>query len=462
MREAPTFDDVFAVMSAASVGDTAARVSLPAMPEMDDPATRLGVALNILLDDLALRTSDLRESEERLRQAQKMEAIGRLAGGVAHDFNNILTAVVGFGSILADSLPDGDERQMAHQIVEAGERAAALTRQLLALGRRQILTPRVIDPAEVIAALTPLVKRIIGEDIEFTALSTSEPLRVRADPTQLEQVLVNLVANARDAMRSGGKLTVEVAEVELDGLYATTHPEVVPGPYVMIAVSDTGSGMSDEVREHVFEPFYTTKEGSGGTGLGLATVYGIVKQSGGSIGVYSEPGRGAAFKVYLPRVFETLEERAASVVEPEIATGTETILIAEDDEAVRGIAVLTLSRAGYQVLAADSGPTALQLAADHAGPIHLLVTDVVMREMSGRQLAEELGRLRPELPILYMSGYTENTIVHHGVLDPEVEFLAKPFTPTALVHKVRELLAPRGTEGAARRSSDTTPKPGPS
>jgi signal transduction histidine kinase len=447
MTDRPTFDDVFAVMSAASVGDTSARVPLPAEPEMEDPATKLGVALNILLDDLALRTSDLRETEERLGQAQKMEAIGRLAGGVAHDFNNILTAVVGFGSILAESLPEGEERQMASQIVEAGERAAALTHQLLALGRRQILAPRVVDPGEVIAGLTPLIERIIGDNIEFRAMYASEALRVRADPTQLEQVLVNLIANARDAMPSGGTLTVEVGSAELDALYSATHPEVVPGPHVMIAVSDTGSGMSDEVREHVFEPFYTTKEGSGGTGLGLATVYGVVKQSGGSIGVYSEPGRGAAIKVYLPRVFDAPEERAASAVEPEVTAATETILLAEDDEAVRGIAVLALSRAGYQVLAADSGSMALELAAEHAGGIDLLVTDVVMREMSGRQLAEEIARLRPDVRILYMSGYTENTIVHHGVLDPDVEFLAKPFTPSALVTKVRELLGPAEPRG---------------
>ena len=340
---------------------------------------------------------------------------------------------------------------MAGQIVEAGERAAALTRQLLALGRRQILAPSVLDPGAVIAGLTPLIERIIGEDIEFKAIHASGPLLVRVDPTQLEQVVVNLIANARDAMPSGGKLTVEVASVELDALYAATHPEVVPGPHVMIAVSDTGSGVSDEVREHVFEPFYTTKEGSGGTGLGLATVYGVVKQSGGSIGVYSEPGSGAAFKVYLPRVFETPEAPAVPSVEPEVPAGTETILLAEDDEAVRAIAVLALSRAGYRVLAADGGPMALELAADHAGVIHLLVTDVVMRAMSGRQLAEELGRVRPETRILYMSGYTENTIVHHGVLDPDIEFLAKPFTPTALVNKVRGLLGDQGTGESARQ-----------
>jgi two-component system cell cycle sensor histidine kinase/response regulator CckA len=438
--DAPTFDDVFAVMSAASVGDTTARVALPPEPQFDDPATKLAVALNILLDDLALRTQDLRATEERLLQAQKMEAIGRLAGGVAHDFNNILTAIVGYAALLTDSLPEGDELEMARQIRSASDRASSLIRQLLAFGRRQIMEPRVLDPGEIIDEITPLIRRIIGEDIEFKTIRRPDGLLVRVDPTQFEQVLVNLIANGRDAMPSGGQLTVEIASVELDDLYAATHPEVVPGPYVMVAISDTGAGMSQEVREHIFEPFFTTKEGSGGTGLGLATVYGIVKQSGGSINVYSEPGRGSVFKVYLPQVFEPADERAAPSAEPAAVRETGTILLAEDDEAVRGIAVRALSRAGYEVLAADSGPMALELARSHPGAIDLLVTDVVMRGMSGRQLAQELHELRPETPALFVSGYTENAIVHHGVLDPEMAFLPKPFTPTALVRKVRELL----------------------
>jgi two-component system, cell cycle sensor histidine kinase and response regulator CckA len=445
MTRAPTFDDVFAVMSAASVGETTARVHLPSEPQPDDPATRLAVALNILLDDLALRTADLRQTEERLREAQKMEAIGRLAGGVAHDFNNILTAIVGNASLLTESLPDGDDRDMARQIEAASQRASALTRQLLALGRRQIMTQRVLDPGEVLAEITPLIRRIIGEDIEFEINDAPDPSLVRADPTQLEQVLVNLIANAREAMPSGGRLTVDIAGVDLDELYAATRPEIVPGPYVMIAISDTGAGMTEEVREHIFEPFFTTREGSGGTGLGLATVHGIVKQSGGSISVYSEPGRGSVFKVYLPRVFEAAEGRVAPIDEPASVEGTETILLAEDDEAVRGIAIRALTRAGYQVLAAESGAVALELARGHTGTIDLLVTDVVMPEMSGSQLVEELGRLRPGTQTLFVSGYTGNATVHHGVLDSDEAFLPKPFTPTGLVRKVREVLESRRT-----------------
>jgi two-component system cell cycle sensor histidine kinase/response regulator CckA len=444
MTPAPTFEDIFEVMSAASVGETGARVPLPPEPDQDDPATRLAVALNILLDDLAVRTADLRESEERLRQAQKMEAIGRLAGGVAHDFNNLLNVIGGYSSLLMESLREGEDREMAREIEAASERAARLIHQLLAFGRRQILAPRVLDPGEVITELAPLIRRIVGENVEFRTILMSEPSRVRVDPTQLEQVLVNLIANARDAMPSGGQLTVEVADVELDDLYAATHPEVVPGPHVMIAISDTGAGMSQEVREHVFEPFFTTKEASGGTGLGLATVYGIVKQSGGSINVYSEPGHGSVFKVYLPRVFEPADERPAGIAAAAGLEGTETILLAEDDEAVRGVTVRALSRAGFQVLAAEDGRTAIELARRHSGPIHLLITDVVMRGMSGRQLAEAMGKVRPGTPTLFVSGYAENTIVHHGVLDAEVSFLPKPFTPTALVRKVREVL---GTPG---------------
>jgi signal transduction histidine kinase/CheY-like chemotaxis protein len=442
----PTFDDVFAVISAASVGDPAARVALPPEPDFDDPAVKLAVALNILLDDLELRTTNLRETEERLRQAQKMEAIGRLAGGVAHDFNNLLTAIGGYAALLVESLPEGEDRQMATHITTASERAALLIRQLLALGRRQILTPRVLDPGEVIADLTPLIRRTIGEHIEFRTIYV-QPVRVRVDPTQLEQVLVNLIANARDAMPDGGKLTIEVAGVELDELYASTHPEVVPGPHVMIAISDTGVGMSQDVQEHVFEPFYTTKEGAGGTGLGLATVYGIVKQSGGSINLYSEPGHGTTFKVYLPRLFEPAEERPVATEEPVERQAEGTILVAEDEETVRGIAVLALSRAGYEVLAADSGPMAIEVASAHPGPINLLVADVVLGPMSGLQLSKELTRLRPGIRTLFVSGYAENTIVHHGVLDPQVAFLPKPFTPGALVRKVGEVLAEARAEG---------------
>jgi two-component system cell cycle sensor histidine kinase/response regulator CckA len=450
MTRGPTFDDVFAVMSMASVGDATARVPIPVEPDHEDPATRLAVALNILLDDLALRTADLRGAEERLRQAQKMEAIGRLAGGVAHDFNNLLTAIGGYASLLVESLPSGEEREMARHIEASSDRAAALIRQLLAFGRRQIMTPRVLDPREVLTDIAPLIRRTIGENIAFRTIYSEQSLRVRVDPTQLEQVLVNLIANARDAMPSGGQLTVEVADIELDDLYAATHPEVVPGPHVMIAISDTGAGMSAEVREHIFEPFFTTREVSGGTGLGLATVYGIVKQSGGGINVYSEPGSGSVFKVYLPRAFDPAEERSVPAGEVSHVEGTGTILLAEDEEAVREVARLALSNAGYEVLVAESGPAALALASGHAGPIHALVTDVVMGEMSGRQLAFELDRLRPGIRTLFVSGYAENTVVHHGVLDPDVAFLAKPFTPTALVRKVREVLAEQDRDASHR------------
>jgi two-component system cell cycle sensor histidine kinase/response regulator CckA len=440
MSRGPTFDDVFAVMSAASIGDTEARVELPDAVDPDDPASRLGVALNLLLDDLALRTNELRTTEEQLRQAQKLEAIGRLAGGVAHDFNNLLTAIVGYTDLLKETETSPEQREMIGQIAGASDRAAALTRQLLAFGRRQIMAPKVLDPALIVTSLVPLIRRIVGEGIEFTTISPPTGLRIRVDPTQLEQVLVNLIANARDAMPGGGQLTLEVTSVELDDAYVETHPEALPGTYAMIAISDTGAGMSPDVRAHIFEPFYTTKDSTGGTGLGLATVYGIVKQSGGTINVYSELGKGTVFKVYLPRVFEALETTQPATLAPPELAGSETILLAEDDAAVRGLTVLALSRAGYNVLDADGGPGAMRIAENHAGTIDLLVTDVVMRGMSGRQLSDALARHRPGIRTLFVSGYTENTVVHHGVLDGDVAFLAKPFTPTALLGKVREVL----------------------
>jgi signal transduction histidine kinase/CheY-like chemotaxis protein len=440
MSRGPTFDDVFAVMSAASIGDTEARVDLPDAVDPDDPASRLGVALNLLLDDLALRTEALRTTEEQLRQAQKLEAIGRLAGGVAHDFNNLLTAIVGYTDLLKETEPSAEQRDMIGEIQSASERAAALTRQLLAFGRRQIMAPKVLDPDVVVASLVSLIQRIVGEGIEFKTIAAPAGLRVRVDQTQFEQVIVNLIANARDAMPGGGQLTLEVANVELDDAYAETHPEAVPGTYVMIAISDTGVGMSPEVRAHIFEPFYTTKDSAGGTGLGLATVYGIVKQSGGTINVYSELGKGTVFKVYLPRVFEPLETTQPAIPAAPGLAGSETILLAEDDAAVRGLTVLALSRAGYTVLDADGGPEAIRLADNHAGTIHLLVTDVVMRGMSGRELSDVLARRRPGVRTLFVSGYTEHTVVHHGVLDGDVAFLAKPFTPTTLLTKVREVL----------------------
>lgn len=377
------------------------------------------------IDDLR----EHRELEAQLRHSQKMEGIGRLAGGVAHDFNNILTAVMGYSYLLLESLPDGDDRESADAIARAAEKAAGLTRQLLAFSRRQILNPAIVDPDAVVAGIEPLIRRLIGEDIEFATILSTEPARVRADVSQLDQVLINLVVNARDAMPVGGRLAIEVARVELDEHYAATHPDVVPGPYVMIAVSDTGLGMTPEVISQIFEPFFTTRQATGGTGLGLSTVYGIVKQSGGSVGVYSEPGRGSVFKIYLPEV-EVETERPTPDQGPAISLeGHETILVTEDDATVRDIAVMALARHGYRMLVAEDGPSALALARAHERRIDLLVTDVVMGAMSGRELADILAADRPDLRTLFVSGYTEDTIVHHGVLDSGIDFLQKPFTP---------------------------------
>jgi PAS domain S-box-containing protein len=381
-----------------------------------------------------------KELQAQVLQASKMDAIGRLAGGVAHDFNNILTAIVGNAALLAESLPEGDDRALVHNIEDAAGRATGLTRQLLAFGRRQTLEPRVVEVVEVVAGITPLLQRIVGEDVNLSTLSSKSPAQIRADPTQLEQVIVNLAVNAREAMPTGGRLTIEVATVELDSLYTATHPEVTPGTYVMLAVTDTGAGMDAAPQAQIFEPFFTTKHDKGGTGLGLATVYGIVKQSGGSINVYSELGRGTVFKVYLPQVVDAAEEAEPSRPIETRTPAVGTILLAEDDESVRGIAVMALTRQGYRVLPADSGLTALALASTHDGPIDLLLTDVVMGGMSGLDLAEQLRQTRPETRTLFVSGYTENTIVHHGVVDAEISFLPKPFTPAALIRKVGEVM----------------------
>jgi CheY-like chemotaxis protein len=378
-----------------------------------------------------------------------MDAIGRLAGGVAHDFNNILTAIVGNAALLADVVPEGEDHDLVRNIEDAAERATRLTHQLLAFGRRQMLEPRVLSIAAVVDEISPLLRTVIGEDINLSMVAAPSLGRVRADATQLEQVVVNLVVNAREAMPTGGRLTIEVAGVELDDLYVATHPEVVPGPYIMLAVTDSGAGMNAAAQSRIFEPFFTTKQGGGG-GLGLATVYGIVKQHGGSINVYSELNRGTVFKVYLPQVFDELHRPERAPVLGPAAPASGTILLAEDDESVRGIAVTTLVRAGYRVLSADNGLTALAVSKAHHGPIDLLLTDVVMGGMSGRDLSSQLRATRPETRTLYVSGYTENTIVHHGVLEPGIDFLPKPFTPRALVRKVAEVLA-QGNDVRPRR-----------
>ena len=379
--------------------------------------------------------------EQQLRQAQKMEAVGRLAGGIAHDFNNILTAITGHADLLLEDLGHHDPRRAdVDEIRRSAERAAGLTRQLLAFSRQQVLQPKVVDLNALVLDMDKLLRRLIGEDVELATVLDPTLGRVTADPGQLEQVIVNLAVNARDAMPQGGKLTLETRNIDLDSSYTLEHSLVKPGPYVQLTVSDSGIGMDEETQAHAFEPFFTTKPRGQGTGLGLAMVYGTVKQSGGFIWVYSEPGRGATFKIYLPRVDAPVESAAPPAPVERPPRGSETVLLAEDEPAVRAIARQALERQGYTVLAAPSGADALALAAQHGATIHLLLTDVVMPGMSGRDLADRLTAQRPGIRVLYISGYTDNAIVRHGMLEPGLAYLQKPFRPDALVRKVRDVL----------------------
>jgi len=383
----------------------------------------------------------LRQSEERLRQAQKMEAVGRLAGGVAHDFNNLLTVITSYSALLLEDLASDDpKRDDVDQIRKAAEGAAALTRQLLAFSRQQVLQPKALDLRATVAGTDKLLKRLIGEDIQLTTVLAPDLGVVKADPGQIEQIIMNLAVNARDAMPTGGRLTIEAANVDMDAAYVRGHAPASPGRYVVLALSDTGIGMDEQTKARIFEPFFTTKEVGKGTGLGLATVYGIVKQSGGFIWVYSEPDHGTSFKVYLPRVDEPAEPAAASTATAEPRHGTETVLIVEDAASVRMVTRQVLERYGYAVLEAPNGDTALRLAAKHHGPIHLLLTDVVMPGLSGRQLAEQLAQLRPDMKVLYASGYADQAIVHHGILESGIAYLQKPFTPETLGRRVRQVL----------------------
>jgi len=379
--------------------------------------------------------------EQQLLQSQKMEAIGRLAGGVAHDFNNLLTAIMGYSELLLSGVGSEEvRRRNTGQIKKAAERAAALTRQLLAFSRRQVLTMKVLDLNDVVAAMEPMLRRLIGEDLTLVTVLDRALERTKADVGQIEQVIMNLVVNASDAMPHGGTLTIETMNADLDQAYVDRHGLVPPGAYVKLTVSDTGLGMDAETQAHIFEPFFTTKEQGRGTGLGLSTVYGVIKQSGGYIWVYSEPGRGTTFKIYLPRVAEAVETIERNVVSAESPRGIETILLVEDDEVVRGLAGAVLEQRGYTVLVARHSDEAFRLHGGCEGPIHLLVTDVVMPGMGGRELAERLKSSRPAMKMLYMSGYTDDAVVRHGVLEEEVAYLQKPFTPDALARKVREVL----------------------
>jgi PAS domain S-box-containing protein len=391
-----------------------------------------------------LLTTDITERlqlEEQLRQAGKMEAVGQLAGGVAHDFNNILTAILGFADLLAVDLPAADRRREdVDEIRKAAHRAAALTRQLLAFSRKQMLEPRVLGLNELVDNMDKMLRPILGENVELRAAPAPDLHAVRADPNQIEQVILNLAINARDAMPKGGKLTIETANVELDEDYAARHVTVVPGHYVMLAVGDTGTGMDAATQKRIFEPFFTTKEAGRGTGLGLSTVYGIVKQSGGSIWVYSEVGKGTTFKIYLPAVDAPAEHLRKATAAAQDLSGNETVLLVEDDEQLLHLAERALAARGYTVLAADRGAAALELSRRHRGPIHVLLTDVTIPDMDGRALAVALRTERPELRLLYMSGYADQAIVHHGVLDADIAYLPKPFTTEAIARRVREVL----------------------
>jgi signal transduction histidine kinase len=386
----------------------------------------------------------LRRSDEQLRQSQKMEAIGGLAAGVAHDFNNILSVILGHAELMRGDLDVNDPMYAGlDEIRGAAQRASDLTRQLLAFSRQQVLEPQIADLNQIMLGMERMLRRLIGEDVDLKMIPARALGQVVVDPGQIEQVVLNLIVNSRDAMPKGGKLTVETANVELDAQFVAAHVGAKAGPHVMLAVSDTGTGMDAATMARIFEPFFTTKEPGRGTGLGLATVFGIVRQSGGTIWPYSEVGHGTTFKVYLPRVAEESRRvtRPMPVVNSsELFRGNETILLVEDDDSVRSLSRTILRRYGYNVIDVPNGGEALLVCERHAQPIHLLVTDVVMPRMSGRELADRLAVVRPGLKVLYMSGYTDGAILHHGVLEPGTAFLQKPVTPEALGRKVRAVL----------------------
>ena len=383
----------------------------------------------------------MRELESQLRHAQKMEAVGQLAGGIAHDFNNLLTVINTYSDFLLEELDEASPlRGDVVEIQRAGGRAASLTRQLLAFSRKQILQPGVLDLNDVVKGIEPMLRRLIGDDIRIVMNAASGLGRVEADHGQIEQVLVNIAVNARDAMPNGGRLSIETANVTLDNAYAAQHPAVVPGEYVMLALSDTGSGMDEATRARVFEPFFTTKELGKGTGLGLSTVFGIVKQSGGYVWCYSEPGNGTVFKVYLPRADHVKSRATMPARRSTAATGCEVLLLVEDEDAVRALARRILERHGYTILEARDGADALRIASRHTERIDALVTDIVMPELAGHQVYQTLLQSRPDLRVLYMSGYTEHDILRRGLVQRDTAFLQKPFTASSLARAVRSVL----------------------
>jgi len=407
--------------------------------DQGNPVEMGGIASDIT--EIKKKEEERMQIERQLIQAQKMEAMGRLAGGIAHDFNNMLSVILGYSENLLDELdPDDPLRDDVKQIVYAGKRSAALTRQILAFSRKQTIQPEIVDLNEVLRNLEKMLRRLIGEDIVLELSLSRDLSRVKVDPGQIEQVVMNLAVNARDAMLTGGRLLIETSEVELDEAYARHHPDVEPGKYVMLAVTDTGSGMDEETLSKIFEPFFTTKENGKGTGLGLSTVYGIVKQSGGHIRAFSEPGQSTTFRIYLPVVGEQAEARAEEAAEDKPAGGDEHILVVEDDESVRKLMEKGLVRLGYRVTVAANGREALFLVEEKGLRPDLVVTDVVMPGMSGSVLAERLREKHPDLKILFVSGYTDNAIVHHGVLAPGTSFMQKPFLFQDLAKKIRAVL----------------------
>ena len=401
-----------------------------------DPAGEL-LYFEVLAEDV----SHQRTVEHRLRHVQKMEAVGRLAGGIAHDFNNVLGVITGYAEMLADQAGENSQIfTMARDIAKAAERGGTLTRQLLAFSRQQVLDPRVISIGDHIKGIEDLLRRVLGEDIHLAVEVREQPICLRADATQLEQVIMNLVVNARDAMPSGGRLSIEVSSVTLDEEYCSRNPDARPGNYVRIAIGDTGCGMTPDVQARLFEPFFTTKEAGKGTGLGLATVYGIVKQSGGHITVYSEVGQGTTFKVHLPLCEQPASAPETSVPNSAVSGGAETILLVEDEESMRQLSVEYLSGKGYFVLGAADPDSAIAIALKHQGPIHLLLTDIILPGMSGVKLGERLLDSRPNMRVLYVSGYTADTIVHHGGHGENFAFLSKPFSLSSLARKIRSVL----------------------